>query len=240
MFKFLSFAVVSVVGLTVAPATVSAAVLNGDFETGDFSNWITTGQTTVEDFSFGVTPADGNYQAVLETLQDQTTVSSSEIESFLGLSTGSLTAGGVIEGSAIKQTIVASSGDVLSFSWNFLTDQTPPDSTFNDFAFFSLSNTVSSLADTFTPTSISFSRLFQETGYQAYSYTIPVAGTYTLGFGVVDVGDTAVNSALLIDNVNVKLQPVPESMNSTAVATAMALGVWLQTNLRKRSYKRQN
>ncbi|MBH8564970.1 hypothetical protein I8748_22760 [Nostoc sp. CENA67] len=177
---------------------------------------------------------------MIETLQDQTNVSGSDLESFLGLSSGSLTTGGVIEGSAIKQTIVASSGDVLSFSWNFLTDQVPSDSTFNDFAFFSLGNTVSSLADTFTPTTISFSRLAVETGYQTYSYTIPVAGTYTLGFGVVDVGDDAVNSALLIDNVSVKLQAVPESMSSTAVAAAMAFGVCLQTNLRKRSYKRQN
>ncbi|BAZ48273.1 peptidase domain-containing protein [Nostoc sp. NIES-4103] len=237
MFKLLSFAVVSVVGLTLTPTTVSAAVLNGSFETGDFSNWITTGQTTVEDFNFGVTPADAGYQAVLETLQDTTTVSGSDLESFLGLSNGSLTTDGVIEGSAIKQTIVASSGDILSFSWNFLTDQVPPDSTFNDFAFFSLGNTVSSLADTFTPTTISFSRLALETGYQTYSYTIPVAGTYTLGFGVVDAGDSAVNSALVIDNV--KLQAVDESMSSTGVAAAMALGVWLQTKARKRSHKRQ-
>lgn len=232
MFKFLSFAAISVVGMTLTPTTVGAAVLNGDFETGDFSNWTTTGQTTVEDFDFGVTPADGSYQAVLETLQDQTTVSGSDLESFLGLSSGSLTTSGVIEGSAIKQTIVAQAGDVLSFSWNFLTDQVPSDSTFNDFAFFTLSNTVSSLADTFTPTTISFSRLAQETGYQTYSYTIPVAGTYTLGFGIVDVGDSAVNSALLIDNV--EFQAVDESMSCTGVAAAMAFGVWWQTKRRKR------
>lgn len=89
---------------------------NGDFETGDFSNWITTGQTTVEDFNFGVTSADGNYQAVLETLQDQTTVSASDIETFLELSSGSLTGSEAIEGSAMKQTIVAFAGDVVSFS----------------------------------------------------------------------------------------------------------------------------
>jgi hypothetical protein len=50
--------------------------------------------------------------------------------------------------------------------------------------------------------------LAKETGYQPYSHTFTSGGTYTLGFGVVDVdltgnGDTTVNSALLIDNIKV-------------------------------------
>ncbi|WP_236143716.1 hypothetical protein [Nostoc sp. CMAA1605] len=45
---------------------------------------------------FGVTPAHGTYQAVLETLQDETGSNSSNLETFLGLSSGSLTSLGAI------------------------------------------------------------------------------------------------------------------------------------------------
>ncbi|MBD2362419.1 PEP-CTERM sorting domain-containing protein [Anabaena minutissima FACHB-250] len=48
------------------------------------------------------------------------------------------------------------------------------------------------------------------------------AGTYTLGFGVVDVGDTTVNSALLVDNV--KLTPVPEPTTMFGILMGMGFG----------------
>lgn len=203
--------------------TAGAAVLNGSFETNDFTNWETIGQTTVEDSSFGTVPADGNYQAVLETLQDDTNVSSDDLETFLGLTSGSLTSNGAIEGSAIKQIITVNSGDILNFSWNFLTDQ-EPDPDYNDFAFFTLSSTVNQLADTNSPTNFSFSWLFKETGYQ--SYTIQQAGTYTLGFGIVDVGDSTVNSALLVDNIRLtsSVTTVPEPSTLIGALTALMFG----------------
>lgn len=42
---------------------------------------------------------------------------------------------------------------------------------------------------------------FEETGLHSFSYTIPKTGTYTLGVGVSDAGDTTRTSGLLIDNV---------------------------------------
>jgi len=44
----------------------------------------------------------------------------SNLQSFLSLSSNQLSNLFVTEGSAIKQTITANAGDVLSFYWNFL------------------------------------------------------------------------------------------------------------------------
>jgi hypothetical protein len=84
MLKSLTFTLTTALSLVTASTTmVQAAVLNGSFETGDFANWISTGQTSVETSDFGVAPTDGTYQAVLETLQDKTEVTASDLESFL-------------------------------------------------------------------------------------------------------------------------------------------------------------
>jgi hypothetical protein len=220
------------------PETVRAAVINGSFETGDFTGWTpTTGQATIDTSGFGVTPPQGNYQALLQTCAISSSPSGgcdentrlpngAELETFLTLSSGTLTSLGVTEGSAIKQTITANAGDILTFSWNFLTAQAPPEQDFNDFAFFTLSNSLTQLADTFSPLlSDSWTTsLGKATGYQ--TYTIPIAGNYTLGFGVVDVGDDTANSALLVDNV--KLEPastkVPEPDTILGLLIALGLG----------------
>ncbi|MCZ8356594.1 MAG: PEP-CTERM sorting domain-containing protein, partial [Microcystis sp. LE19-388.1G] len=68
MFKLPTLTLITVAGLLVATAETSpAAVLNGSFETGNFSDWNTTGQTSVKTSGFGVTPVNGSYQAVLQT-----------------------------------------------------------------------------------------------------------------------------------------------------------------------------
>jgi hypothetical protein len=215
------------ISLLASSTSASGVVLNGSFETGDFTDWTTTGDTSIQDSGFGVTPTNGNYQAALQTHAIMTGTSAAGLESFLGLSSGTLTNSGATEGSAIQQTIGANTGDVLSFDYNFLTDEVPGNSDFNDFAFFTLNNNFISLADTLSPElfSPSFSSFAAETGYQSFSYTFTNSGTYTLGFGVVDVdntggGDTGVNSGLLVDNV--KTTPVPEPM--TIFGSLAALG----------------
>jgi hypothetical protein len=134
-------------------------------------------------------------------------VSDADIESFLGLSSGTLDGlgnGNATEGSAIKQTFSGTAGQTLTFDWNFLTNETTPAS-FNDFAFISLfPGGNSTLADTnsrfpLLGNNVSFN---SETGFNTFSFSLPDDGDYTLGLGVVDVNDTIVDSALLVDNVN--------------------------------------
>ena len=55
-----------------------------------------------------------------------------------------------------------------------------------------------------------------ETGWTTYTYTATQTGTLTIGFAVVDVGDAVVNSALLIDNVQVNSgNSIPLDINAT-------------------------
>ena len=51
--------------LVAAPS--QAAVINGSFESGDFTGWEKIGMAAVGTNSIGVNPTDGNYQAGLAT-----------------------------------------------------------------------------------------------------------------------------------------------------------------------------
>ncbi|MEA5542701.1 hypothetical protein VB834_27085 [Limnoraphis robusta Tam1] len=52
-----------------------------------------------------------------------------------------------------------------------------------------------------TPLDASSTFVFpQETGYDSFSYTFEEGGTFTIGVGVVDVGDAVGNTGLLVDN----------------------------------------
>ena len=250
MFKLPTLTLITVAGLLASNLEAShAAVVNGSFETGNFSDWNTSGQASVETSSFGVTPVNGSYQAVLQTCvfvgacdDNQPLTNASNLESFLSLSGNQLSNLSVVEGSAIKQTITANAGDIFSFSWNFLTDEDATNVDYSDFAFFTLNNTLYSLADiqSIFPVNPSFSHLKKETGYQTYTIPISVTGNYILGFGVVDVdktggGDNTINSALLVDNIkltnNSEVAKVPEP--DTLLGLLLTLGLAIKC-------KRQN
>ena len=189
--------------------------------------------------SFGVTLVNGSYQAVLQTCvfvgacdDNQPLTNAKDLESFLGLSGNQLSNLSVVEGSAIKQTITANAGDIFSFSWNFLTDEDAANVDYSDFAFFTLNNTLYSLADiqSIFPVNPSFSHLKKETGYQTYTIPISVTGNYILGFGVVDVdktggGDNTINSALLVDNIkltNIAKVPEPDTLFGLLLTLGLA------------------
>ncbi len=209
----------------------SAQIVNGGFETGNFTGWATTGNASIQTSAFGSGPTEGTFEALLST--GGFTVPDFSLEAFLGLAPGSLDNlgnGDATSGSAIKQTFLAEAGDILTFDWNFLTDEGTP-SFFNDFSFVSLS-VLSELGDTTSIFMNSLTPFNQETGFQTFSFTIPTTGTYTLGLGATDVADTIVDSGLLVDNV--KLTSVPEPTSTLGV---LAFGAFGASSLLKR--KRQ-
>jgi Ca2+-binding RTX toxin-like protein len=175
------------------------------FESGNFTNWATLGNASIQTAAFGTPPTEGNFQALITTASPA--VSDAALENFLGLNAGAIDAlgnGNATEGSALKlNTITVQAGEVVSFDWDFLTDEGTP-SFFNDFAFVSITPAlVSELADTSSVFALSPTPFNQETGYQTFEYKFTTAGTYTVGVGVVDVGDTVVDSGLLVDNLNI-------------------------------------
>jgi len=176
---------------------------NLSFEFGDFSGWSTLGATTIETDTIGVGPTDGTYQALITN--GSGSVGEANLESFLGLNPGSLDTlgnGDATAGSALKlDAVTVQAGDMLTFDWNFLTNESVP-SSFNDFGFFAVSDTFSGeLADTQADfVSFGGSGFGNQTGYGTFSYIFAQGGTYDIGLGVVDEGDSSVNSGLLVDN----------------------------------------
>lgn len=192
-----------------SPVTL-ASVTNGGFESEDFTGWSTIGVTSIETAAYGAGPTEGSYQALMTNAHGNS-VSDSDIETFLGLAAGtldSLIAGNATTGSAIKQTITVNTGDILTFDWNFLTDEVEAGDDIRDFTFVSLSiGYTDIMADAvfsvFVPSSTPFN---DETGFATFSSTL-ASGTYTLGFGVMHVEDNDVDSGLLLDNVTITPEP---------------------------------
>ena len=143
-------------------------------------------------------PSDGSYMAIM------TSSSSTEqagLEAFFSLTPGvmdTLDNGNATNGSGIKTTIQVEAGDVVSFDWFFDADDYIP---YNDFAFVIQEGAVIELAD------ISEVGSYNATNWATYSFTVTSSGTLEIGFGVMNEGDSGVDSHLLIDNVLVNDAP---------------------------------
>ncbi|MDP8962930.1 MAG: PEP-CTERM sorting domain-containing protein [Cyanobacteriota bacterium] len=197
--------------LVAAQSADACQVTNGGFEQADFTGWETIGRARIETSKYGSGPTEGSQQAQLDTFSLQT-VDIVELANFLHIGVNDLTnLGEVYEGSALSTTFTVNAGDVLSFDWNFMTDDIQSEG-FNDFAFVTLSQAGhTKLADTFSafPSSlINSTDFYYQTGFKNYTYTFTAGGTYSFGLGVVDVGDGAFDSGLLIDNVSVMRSPL--------------------------------
>lgn len=236
----LTFGVLIPIGLSsLCVASPSyAAIINGNFDTGDFADWTTIGNTNIETADFDSGPTEGNYEVLITNSYGS--ISVVDLETFIGLELGSLNALGngiTYNGSAIKQTFKANAGDVLTFDWNFLKKE-EPDPIFNDFAFVAL-NSLSTLASPLESSLVAFSnsenKFDRQTKFQISSFTIPNTGIYTLGLGVANVTDTSGDSGLLVDNVSLK--PIPEPSSVLGTLTLGALGAGLLLNRKHKSVK---
>lgn len=231
-------------GILLLAGESRAEVVNGGFETGAFSPWLTLGNASVED-SLGTPPTEGIFQALMTA---DFGASAGDVELFLDLFPGSLAdllppgAFPIGTGSAIYTDITASVGDVLSFDWNFLTNEaTGPGALVLDFAFWSLADEQGAvvIANPLSPGFVSSNTVFaSETGYSTTSYTILADGTYRLGFGVMNSGSDGGDSGLLIDNVTLAAA-VPEPASLTLISLSVALSaVGLRHRCRARKLSR--
>jgi hypothetical protein len=227
------------------PSQAQALTTNGGFELGDFTDWNRSGVTSLETSAFGSGPSEGRFQALLQTDPINTNANAFvfDLEADLGLPSSSLFDLGAVGGSAITTEVTVNAGDTLSFQWNFLTDElADPALTQNDFAFFTvvpaispLTGALKRLADTtatFFPSSTRMS-LKEETGFQTETITFSSAGTFRLGFGVVDVFDFAGASGLLVDNVKLTSQPTSVPEPSTILGTVVTVALSIADRFRK-------
>ncbi|WP_196520608.1 hypothetical protein [Nostoc sp. WHI] len=217
-------------------SSTNATLINGGFETGNFTGWTTLGSTSIETTTFGSGPTQGTSQALLST--GGATFDDSIIEQLLGLEAGSLNdlgEGQVTKGSTIQQTFTGQAGDILSFDWNFLTNEVLPPVPFSDFSFVSITpssdGSISSLLElgdvSEAASATSLTEFFEETGFQTFSFKLPNTGTYSLGVGVINVGDSIFDSGLLVDNIKLTSVPEPTPVLGLLKFSALfILGFW--------------
>lgn len=238
-----------VASLLIAFAQVATAQTNGSFE-NDFTGWQQFGDCQIVTGSIGTNPTDGTHQALIATATDVIVqpgqgIDPVQLANGLGIDIGGLALladNAMIYGSGIRQTVTLAAGDKLSIDWDFLTNETdldlvPPSHDNNDFAFIGISPTSpTKIADTFSTMQITpvENPFIAETLYHTFEFTAQSAGDYTIGIGVMHMGnfDNGVNSGLLVDNVRIAAVPEPTSI------FAMGAGiVGLLTRRRRRATK---
>lgn len=222
--KIVALAAIATLNICSASSVLANPIVNAGFEQSpDFTGYTTTGNTTLQAADFAI-PVEGNLQALLSNGSGDTTggsnpVTGAQLETFLHLSSGTLTNAATFKansGSAIQQTFAGLAGQTLTFKFDFLTNEAPAGRIgHNDAAFLTLQNganpaLLSILADTNSSMhpvadTLSGAALFadRETGYLTYTTTLASSGTYTIGFGVINSVDDNVASGLMVDAINV-------------------------------------
>lgn len=110
------------------------------------------------------------------------------------------------EGSALRQAFQATAaGQTVTFDWEFTTGE-GAGSIYNDYAFFTLTDAGGNVVAAAPQTLANNSSGGTASGTLLFS--VPAAGFYTLGAGVVDVVDGAVDSSLRVTNVLLDNLPI--------------------------------
>jgi hypothetical protein len=195
------------------PALVHATLINGGFETGNFTGWSTIGDALVINSSFGTVPPQGSFQALVSNAPSSNVfnVNPVNLTPFSGTNGvfpldaapffGALSPSdwamlvGHFDNSGIKQSFTTSGG-FLTFTWNYLTDECCS----VEEAFLVLDGALHLLTVGLLTLSPSATIFFDQTGYQTTSIFVG-PGTHTVGFVIGETGDPDIMSALLIDKV---------------------------------------
>ena len=205
------------------------AVTNGSFSNG-LNGWSALGDVNLQAGAILITTASldfeddfpetaGAFNASGTAAAEVGTVGG--VENFIGVPFGALdnNENFAFEGSVLKQTFNVNAGDTLQFNWNFFTNET---STGADYAFVSINGVLTTLARPLDAVSSSLPYA-HTTGFQTFSQTFNSASSVTLAFGVVDVNDYNVTSALWFDNVAVSVAAVPEPETYAMVLAGLGL-----------------
>ncbi|MCB1738026.1 MAG: hypothetical protein KDI42_07865 [Gammaproteobacteria bacterium] len=207
--------------LSVTLSSAQAAIINGDFaDVTALNGWSTIGNVSEQ--------PDGisDDRAILSTASGST--NKTLINSTLGIDIDALTVsyagtGPAANASILYQTFnVYGTGDI-SFDWNFLTSESGSFGSRNDFAFYVLQSAVG-LADVGDTSAGAISGFTKQSGFSTEVISGLTAGSYLIGFGVVNNNATSVDSGLLIDNVLLAdTGSAPAPIPATAALLALGL-----------------
>ncbi len=149
-------------------------------------------------------------------------VSDTGLENFFGLSDGTLNSllplpGGsgvnATEGSAFSEQFEVSVGDILSFDWEWNSNEDPGTTLFSDFAFGVISSDVEVLAST-------IDNVNGDTG--TFSWVSTIDGLVTFGAGAVDVTDSIFDSVFTVSNLEKTEVPEPSAVLALVTVAGLA------------------
>lgn len=234
------------------PHALRAAIANGTFDGITFGppstipGWSHLGHTPLlrpddpgDPFN-GFAPL-GNAVAVMDTddafsAGEILGVSPGAVETALSMPAGSIAALGSLptHGAVIWQTFAAEAGATLTFQYNHISY----DEFYlfvdghNDFSFAYLSapggggGTLTLLGDSNTLTSVpnSLDIIPAESGMKVFNSGPLAGGTYTLGLGVFNSESDSASSFLLVDNVRLDAQAIPETQAWLMLGVVVAGG----------------
>lgn len=209
------------IALCLAATGAQAAINNGNF--AGLTGWSTLGDVSVQGSRAWMTTASLEYEDDYPQAAGAFNLSGTSavemwapvnVESWMNVAPGSLdpdSANGIAayEGSGLQQSFSASAGDTLSFSWQLFSNEAPDFGA--DYAFVVIDGermnlgSVAAAGNSGSAFGFSF-----ESGLASFSYTFAQSGQHSLSFGVVDVYDASVSTALAVGNVQIAAVPEPE------------------------------
>ena len=209
----------------------SSNLTSGDFELG-LAGWQTIGHVQDNGYNSSLV-ISGTRSALVRTDGDE--VGATQVANFLGVTVAQLNAAlnsynghsadSVQEGAAIKTQIHAQGGDVLSFKWNFVSNEGRSDPE-DDAGFVIISNGTQQIIHVLSSADDNLGAgggtgYQRQTGVQTHSITLPsawVAGLITVAFAALDdqsgSGGSDSKSALTIDDVSLNGQIIGPNMVS--------------------------
>lgn len=179
-----------------------AASLFEDFENGFDAN----GWTVINAIISDANSPDGSSSARISTssISEGGVQSVAAISALTGIPEATLDSladdpggpGNVTEGGAMVTTFSGQAGQVVSFDWFFSTQDYP---NFNDIAFVAIDGEIVELFDVIASGNQAGSTTTE--GWNTFSLALNTSGEHTIAFGVLDDSDTAVETSLGIDNI---------------------------------------
>ncbi|MEO0825853.1 MAG: hypothetical protein AAFX95_14945 [Cyanobacteria bacterium J06639_16] len=171
-----------------------------------FDNWNRVGDVLVQDENVGLSnngllgeDGDAATDAAVN-FSGERAVDINTLETELGLPSMALNLPDfdAYEGSGLYTELVITEPTTFSFDWVFFTNENFFVPVFPDYAFISINQSITSIANAFEPL-VSSPLGYQYQRMGSFSQSLDI-GTYNLAIGVVDVGDVAVSSGLAIMN----------------------------------------